>query len=281
MKRFMYFVVLSLSLLATAYVQSQDQPAEPDRQGVVIPLTDTLEFTSAINETDYRISIGLPLSYDSTDDPYPALYVFDPDLSFATITEFVRFLPFVGELPELITVGIGYPESADIDKERQEDFSDEAGFLTVVRDEIIPLIDTTYRTNPADRAIVGFSLGGDFTLFVLANEPTLFKRYIAIAPVGLPLPMIMGRIEEIQERLAGLNLNVFVSEGSGDRTTEGTQFAEFMEEAAIEGVTVTMRIIEPATHASSFHQSIAAGILSVYCGDAAPNVCGLRVRQGE
>lgn len=281
MKKSIALLVLLISLIGASSIQSQDQSANSDVPGVVIPRTESHELTSATTDRDYRITVGLPASYASTDETYPTIYVFDPDISFGTVTEFVRLLA-PGELPELITVGVGYPDGADIGSLRGQDFGDELGFAAFIRDEVFPLIDSTYRTTPADRAIVGFSLGGDFALAVFASEPTMFKRYISIAPVGLPLPIIMRRADEVQERLSGLSLNVFVAEGSDDQTTEGIEFAEFVEAVGLDGVTVTLSIVDGATHAASLHRALAAGILAVYCGEGvAPYLCGMRVRQGQ
>ena len=48
-------------------------------------------------------------------------------------------------------------------------------------DEIIPLIERTYRTSPA-RALHGHSLGGLFATYVLFEDPDLFSRYAIMSP---------------------------------------------------------------------------------------------------
>lgn len=47
----------------------------------------------------------------------------------------------------------------------------------------IPLIDSKYRTDPADRSIAGASLGGLFSLFVLFEHPG--KNYLRFWRVGI------------------------------------------------------------------------------------------------
>ena len=51
-----------------------------------------------------------------------------------------------------------------------------------LQDEILPFVDTTYRTDVADRTIYGHSLGGVFVLSLLLNGSGLFRRSSPAAP---------------------------------------------------------------------------------------------------
>ena len=55
-------------------------------------------------------------------------------------------------------------------------------FLRFLKQELIPLIDQEYRTDPAKRILVGHSHGGGFALFAMLQEPELFRTYIASSP---------------------------------------------------------------------------------------------------
>ena len=44
-------------------------------------------------------------------------------------------------------------------------------FLSFIKEELIPVVDTRYRTNPSDRALSGASYAGLFTLYALFEEP--------------------------------------------------------------------------------------------------------------
>jgi predicted alpha/beta superfamily hydrolase len=48
--------------------------------------------------------------------------------------------------------------------------------------ELIPFIDGEYRTEPQDRALVGWSLGGLFGIYTILKNTRLFKRVVAISP---------------------------------------------------------------------------------------------------
>lgn len=54
-------------------------------------------------------------------------------------------------------------------------------FRDFIRDELMPEIRRRYRTR-SETAIVGESLAGLFIVETFLNEPTLFRRYIALSP---------------------------------------------------------------------------------------------------
>ena len=54
-------------------------------------------------------------------------------------------------------------------------------FLTYVKNEVIPYIETNYRTLP-HRLGVGHPLSASFVVYGLLNAPSLFDNYIAISP---------------------------------------------------------------------------------------------------
>jgi predicted alpha/beta superfamily hydrolase len=53
------------------------------------------------------------------------------------------------------------------------------GFMQFLRQELIPLIETDYRADPADRTLLGHSMGANFALYALFHHPDLFQRCVA------------------------------------------------------------------------------------------------------
>jgi len=53
-------------------------------------------------------------------------------------------------------------------------------FKKFMQEELVPFIDSNYRTVKNDRTIAGLSFGGLFAAYVLFAEPSLFQRYILI-----------------------------------------------------------------------------------------------------
>ncbi len=112
------------------------------------------------------------------------------------------------DIPKLVVVGIGYkikgleewaakrnrgllPTSdTTADKEWDKMISQFSGrndivsrsggapkFLQFIREELIPYIEANYRVKRKDRALVGYSYGGLFTLYALFTNPEIFQRY--------------------------------------------------------------------------------------------------------
>jgi predicted alpha/beta superfamily hydrolase len=78
-----------------------------------IPYAEAFDITSSAG-AGFRISVGFPASYVSTDRNYPVLYVLDADMCFATVLEVTRIRPLYSEIEEMVVVGIGYPFGTDL-----------------------------------------------------------------------------------------------------------------------------------------------------------------------
>ncbi|MEO8452943.1 MAG: alpha/beta hydrolase-fold protein [Gemmatimonadota bacterium] len=172
-------------------------PAGPAlAQGAVpIPGSERYTILSSTNGVEYQIDVALPSGYGKTDKRYPAFYVLDGNLAFASLADAYRDLRIDGSIPELILVGIGYAEddpavyTPSYHASRSRDYTPTdvetaipgsgkgRAFLTFIKDELIPFVDRRWRTDPKDRGLGGHSLGGLFTTYTLLTEPSLFNRY--------------------------------------------------------------------------------------------------------
>ncbi len=182
------------TLIPTQILPTATEPPPPHPPQVTIPGTELLSVTSAIVGQEYRIFVALPDSYTKElGRPYPVLYVLDANALFGMTTETVRIFNLLGVIREIIVVGIGYPvdtflatagfRSRDMTPTEIEgwydqnmkpgfaDAPDDAGtggaahFLQFIREELIPVINKTYRTDPGDNGILGHSDGGLFCLY--------------------------------------------------------------------------------------------------------------------
>lgn len=147
---------------------------------------------------EYRIDVWLPPGKDSLRGPFPTFYVLDGNAFFASAAEIYRGHTLQGEWPHLMIVGVGYPETSPsifslgytINRTRDytptrvvgegpvaEAAGHAAEFMTFLKDELMPTIESRYRGDPNDRGIGGHSLGGLFTTYALMHEPGLFSKY--------------------------------------------------------------------------------------------------------
>lgn len=162
---------------------------------VTVPGSERYLMKANATGIEYQVEVALPSGYQTSGKRYPVFYVLDGNLAFTTLVDTYRMLRIDNAVPELILVGIGYPEddpavyTPAYHASRSRDYthtsfdSSLAGsggaraFLSFVATELIPVIDGRYRTDPTDRGLGGHSLGGLFTTYALLTEPTVFRRY--------------------------------------------------------------------------------------------------------
>jgi hypothetical protein len=157
-------------------------------------------------DLDFEISIQLPMIVGP--QPLPVVYSPDANLSFGAVANISALLMGGGEIPPVLTVGIGYPVGADgayVLRRRMYDFSptsDEwqlgvwassplfAGevkgggaplFFRFMSEELWPWIAERYKVSD-DRTYVGDSMGGLFGIYTLLNRHGFFRRYVIGSP---------------------------------------------------------------------------------------------------
>lgn len=142
---------------------------------------------SNILKEDRTYQIYLPASYHwALDRSYPVLYVLDGESNFLHTAGSVSFLSSQGEIPELIVVAI--TSTIRIRDFTQTDWSSHwvggggaKNFKSFLSKELIPNIENNYRTN-GFRILSGHSASGQFVLYTLTSEPSLYNAYFAISP---------------------------------------------------------------------------------------------------
>ncbi len=202
----------SLIILTTLVVLvNGDLLAQAPAPPATIPGTETFEIHSENVGADFRISISFPLGYDQMADArFPVLYLPDAYWTFGMATDIARVISADQLIPPILVVAIGYPGGlGDAVSLRTRDMtlrqSDEveqfigqmvAGvgggppvtsggaddFLRFLTDELMPLIDRDYPSDPNQRVLHGHSLGGSFVVDAVFRRPEAFTHYIASAP---------------------------------------------------------------------------------------------------
>lgn len=142
---------------------------------------------SNILKEDRTYQIYLPQSYPwAVDRYYPVLYVLDGESNFFHTASSVDFLSSTSEIPEVIVVAI--TSTVRVRDFTQTDWSSHwiggggaNNFKNFLSKELIPEIEKDCRTNNF-RVLSGHSAGGQFVLYTLTSEPSLFNAYFAISP---------------------------------------------------------------------------------------------------
>jgi uncharacterized protein len=186
--------ILAALILFAAQGRAEGQLTVEPTGSVLVPQSESFVVRSHARGETYRISVGLPLSYGQEPGKrFPVLYVVDADVNFASAVEVTRFLALVGEIPEVIVVGIGYGTDLATWRTRRgvdlkpESTAEPPGsgrasqFLDFIAGEVIPLVESRYLCSE-DRALFGYSLGGLFGTYVLFHRAGTFQKYILGSP---------------------------------------------------------------------------------------------------
>jgi predicted alpha/beta superfamily hydrolase len=139
---------------------------------------ETLKIKSRELGETRDVIVHLPDSYaQSKTVAYPVMYVLDGGTNHRIADAASSFLGVYGTIPELIVVAI--PNT-----NRMRDFSPDAGaakFLRFLTTELVPRIDSRYRTRPM-RILAGHSLTALFTVWAMTQMPDAFFGWIALDP---------------------------------------------------------------------------------------------------
>jgi predicted alpha/beta superfamily hydrolase len=179
-----------LAFAASASATAADLPAttvEP----IGIGRAHTL--TSAVLHERRLVNVVLPASYAKQPEKrYPVLYLIDGGVEqdLLHVSGAVHLGALWGRSAEAIIVGI---ETKDRRRElvgptrdpellrKYPTAGSSKAFRSFIRDEVKPLVESSYRTDGQD-AVIGESLAGLFILETYLDEPTLFDAYAAIDP---------------------------------------------------------------------------------------------------
>jgi predicted alpha/beta superfamily hydrolase len=150
-----------------------------------ISIGQTLRFRSEILKEEREIFVHLPVGYNQNKLNYPVLFVLDGDRHFSYSVGVEDFLSRVGRAPEMIVIGIpniNRIRDFSLGQEQNGRADEVIKFLEL---ELIPYIDSNYRTQPY-RILNGWSLTGAFSVYAYFSKPGLFNGIIAMSPSFQP-----------------------------------------------------------------------------------------------
>ncbi|RAV28620.1 alpha/beta hydrolase-fold protein [Sinomicrobium soli] len=180
-----YYFLLAMLLPFMTYSQLDSIPVNNDKAFLIR--------SKELNEPR-SIWMHLPADYDSTKKTYPVLYLLDGEGHFKYVSDLVDYLSAYdrNRISEMIVVAIPNvnrgrdftPVQLFTGKTGQSRTSDTDGgynFLQFIQNELVPYVDTNYRTAPY-RVLAGHSLAGLFSLYTKTTSPDLFNATILMSP---------------------------------------------------------------------------------------------------
>jgi predicted alpha/beta superfamily hydrolase len=138
---------------------------------------------------DYQIRVSQAPA--NREMPVPTIFVLDGQWEFDLANAIYGGLRQDGFISEALIVGVCIPGT---DEERRairsQDFapndSSETGkdatFRKFLCESVVPEIERRYACNSSNRTLVGWSMGGMFTVETMLSTPSSFRNYVAVSP---------------------------------------------------------------------------------------------------
>lgn len=248
------------------------------------------EFTiyAPVIKDSFNISVQLPEAYNKDSTPsFPVVYITDANFHFPMLAATLKQYERGGLLPPVILVGIGYKSFELMDSLRVRDYmypaalpSDEmnaAGggknFVTFITEQLIPYIDSNYRTNKSDRCLAGHSFGGYFSLYALLNQVenkrSDFNNFIAASPSLWYHDFYLDRLSaQLKTMPANDTLHIFLSVGGSEDSTWSIEpvkkLAKSIEQGSFKNIQMDYKIYNNLGHMDVAQLSFIKGLQQFY-----------------
>lgn len=266
------YLLLSFTLLFATVTFSQNNE-------VVIPGSQTKTFTSKIvSGQEYVLQISLPAGYANSNKKYPVVYLMDSQWDFPLLAALYGQQYYDGFIPELIIVGITWGgEHPNPDSLRARDYTPtkekrlpQSGgaekFLSVIKDEIFPLVEKNYRVDTNDKTLVGCSLGGLFTLYTLFTHPDMFNRYVAASPAFTWDNNVLNKYEEqYHANASNPQAKLFMCVGGVELSVPGFEkLTSFLSNRHYTNLQIESKVLENTGHSGTKGEGYARGLQFVF-----------------
>lgn len=263
---FLSFIVPLLKAQEESFVSKNSNPdLQTSRMGPII--TSRIVWSERVND-DFKIYISLPENYDSLRaEKYPVVYFLDGGSStFHNITDEQMVSQLI---PEVITIGIGYPGGTHRDRDYTFGF---IYFYQFLKQELIPLIDAKYHTDPMNRTLFGHSYGGICVLFTLFEyyhyDDILFRNLIAASPsIWWPdgqLAYTRENLLHAETHILPVNLYMTVGSMEGFMVTDFERMQQVLERRNYDYFNASYPINQDKDHGTNKEVTFREGIQWVF-----------------
>ncbi|MBK9924725.1 MAG: alpha/beta hydrolase [Anaerolineales bacterium] len=251
----------------------------PTLPSVTLAGTELRSIQSKNTGRDYDIYILLPADYAQRQGKtYPVLYVLDGQWDFKLYDSIYGGLHYDAFVPDMIIVGITYSgANPDYEGLRAMDFTpvpagyhpgsgDAPKFLSFIKDELTPLIESNYRVDPSRRILTGSSYAGLFTLYALFSDPSFFSGYISASPAVTYGSFVIRDLEEAYfAQHQDLPVRLFVSVGGIEDLNQPVQdFVQIIQGRNYSDLIMESRVIEGERHAGNKPEAFNRGLRFIF-----------------
>jgi len=135
-------------------------------------------------------------------------------------------------------------------------------FLKFLKAELVPFIESNYRTDSSHRLLQGSSFGGLFTLYALFSDPAFFSGYIAASPaVPFAERDMFSREAEYARAHKELPAKLYLAVGGAEQLTDPVkEFMQILSSRKYKGLRLEMRVIDGERHAGNKPETFNRGL---------------------
>lgn len=274
------YCIATVALLAPSIGAAQGKAAAL-APSVPISGSELRSLKSRSTGRDYDLYVLLPGGYaQNSAKRYPVVYVLDGQWDFKLMASVSGGLVYDKFVPEMIVVGVTYSGAkTNYDSLRALDLTTVAvpaipgsggapKFLTFLEQEVIPYIDSTYRSDRGDRTLVGSSYGGLFTLYALLTKTALFNRYIVSSPaVTFASGAAIAQEKAYAASHNDLRARVFIAVGGAEPLAEPVRaLMDTIRARNYRGLELDTRVIAGERHSGNKPETFNRGLRFLFGG---------------
>ena len=266
---------------------------------IEIPKVERFRLASKAVGDSFEIRVLMPPRIPGETTRFPVLYMTDVHNGFIIDDDSMRLM-MISDIPRFIAVGIGYASTSSIMEGllvRARDLTHVAAtaevggsfpianmvkpsvatggadkFLGFIRDELMPVIDARYPTDPKERGYWGDSLGGLFGTWVLFTSPATFNRYILGSPsLWWANEDVMKVAEKYLATHDDLPATVFLGIGGLEEggptykmSTNMLRLERMLRAKKLPGLSLTSRVFPDESHTTVAPMNFIRGLVAVY-----------------
>lgn len=246
---------------------------------VTIPGSEVRKIASSIVKgQEYELQIMLPGGYADKTKKYPVVYLMDSQWDFPLVKSIYGEHYYDGFIPELIVVGVTWgginpnPDSlrardytpTNVRWQMQSGGADQ--FLSFMKEELFPFIETNYRAESDNRILMGCSLGGLFTIYAMFTHTDMFAGYAAASPaVGWDNEVLYKYEKDFATKKLSKPVRLYMTVGDVERGRPAFEkMATFMTGKNYQDVSIHPKVLENTGHSGTKGETYARGLQYIF-----------------
>ncbi len=185
-------------------------------------IIDTTFVSKYVNDS-IKVDVSLPAGYNNDNSKYYHVLYMTDGYWRRSEHDTIHQMSDNKEIPDVIVVGIDYPDDYDFDKIRIRDLIVNADKLfACIKNEVMSYVENKYRVDTNNRTLWGSSYGGYFLIYALTEhfkQGELFKNYICASPALNPPYKHVDLIKnekEMWEQHKELPVNLYLTVGGDE-----------------------------------------------------------------